>query len=167
MKIGVLSDSHDQYENILKAVKILNKEKVELTIHCGDWVSPFTQKFYRELKSPLKGIFGNNDGDRYYHLVRAKETKIEFGERPMSLLIGGRKIFVYHGESSEITETLIKSGKYDAVFHGHTHISINKTIEKTLSLNPGTLISVTDSKIKGASFAIYDSETNSAKIIKL
>lgn len=169
MKIGVLSDTHDQYENILKAVKILNKERVGLTIHCGDWISPFTLRFYKGLKSPIKGVFGNNDGDRFYHLKYVKNFKlnIEFEERILNLNIDKRKLFIYHGDYGPVTEALILSAKYDAVFHGHTHISENKIIGHTLSLNPGTLMPVTDDKIHGASLAVYDTKTNSAKIISL
>lgn len=167
MKIGVISDTHDQYENILKAVKILNQEKVALTIHCGDWVSPFTQMFYKNLKSPIKGIFGNNDGDRYFHVIYAKKSKIEFTGETMSLSICGRKIFVYHGTNEDITKALVNSGDYDAVFHGHTHIAVNQLIVKTLSVNPGTLIPVTDDKINGASIAIYETKTNTARTIKI
>lgn len=169
MKIGVISDTHDQYENILKMVKILNNEKVDLTIHCGDWISPFTLAFYKDLKSPIKGVFGNNDGDRFMHLIRAKDTglNIEFEERILNLTIDKRKIFIYHGDYGEVTDALVLCGKYDAVFHGHTHIGVNKTVGKTLSLNPGTLMPVTDDKIKGASIAVYETITNSAKLIKL
>lgn len=169
MKIGVISDTHDQYENILKTVKILNNRAVELTIHCGDWISRFTIAFYKELKSPIKGVFGNNDGDRFLHPIRAKDfgIKIEYEERILSLNLDNRKVFVYHGDYGEVTDALVMCGKYDAVFHGHTHIMINKTVGKTLSLNPGTLMSVTDDKVKGASFAIYDTTSNSAEIIKL
>lgn len=167
MKIGVISDTHDQYDNILKAIKILNKEKVALTIHCGDWVSPFTQFFYKNLKCPIKGIFGNNDGDRFYHLIYAKKSKIELVGETMDLSIGERKIYVYHGIDNKITQSLINSGKFDVVLHGHTHNLVNKLMRKTLSLNPGTLMPVTDNIIKGASLAIYNCVDNSAKIVKL
>src|SRR5690348_3348677 len=104
MKIGVLSDTHDQYENILKAVKILNDRGVELTIHCGDWISPFSAGFYKDLKSPIKGVFGNNDGDRFLHPLRAKALgiNIEYEERILNLSIDNRKIFVYHGDYGEV-----------------------------------------------------------------
>ena len=55
MKICVLTDTHDQYHNIQKAVAVLNEKHVEFVIHCGDWVSPFTLKFYEGLKCPIKG----------------------------------------------------------------------------------------------------------------
>lgn len=169
MKIGVISDTHDQYENIVKTVKILNEKTVKLTIHCGDWISPFTLAFYKDLRSPIKGVFGNNDGDRFLHAVRAKDfgLDIEYQERVLKLKIDNRSIYVYHGDYEDVTDALVNSGKYDAVFHGHTHTLINKTVGKTLSLNPGTLMPVTSDKVKGASFAIYDTTSNSAEIIKL
>lgn len=169
MKIGVLSDTHDQVENILKAVKLLNDEGVELVIHCGDWVAPFTLFFYKGLQAPIKGVFGNNDGDRFLHPVRAKDygIDIEYEERVLSLVLDGRKIFVYHGDYGEVTDALVTCGKYDAVFHGHTHRRVNELVGKTLSLNPGTLMAVTDDETKGASFAIYDTATNTARFIEL
>jgi uncharacterized protein len=83
MKVGVISDTHDQIENILKAVELLNQEKVELVVHCGDWVAPFTLKFYHALKCPIKGIFGNNDGDKFRHTViaAAQPISISYEER--------------------------------------------------------------------------------------
>ncbi|NIO23209.1 MAG: YfcE family phosphodiesterase, partial [Candidatus Aenigmarchaeota archaeon] len=42
MKIGIMSDTHDQTRRVRKAVDIFNKEKVELVIHCGDIIAPFT-----------------------------------------------------------------------------------------------------------------------------
>ncbi len=169
MKIGVISDTHDQVENILKAVDLLNKEGVELVIHCGDWVAPFTLAFYKNLKAPIKGVFGNNDGDRFLHPIRAKKfgVNIEFEERILSLVIEDRKIFVYHGDYGEVTNALVACGTYDAVFHGHTHKRVNELVGKTLSLNPGTFMPMTDEETKGASFAIYDSSDNSARFIDL
>lgn len=169
MKIGVLSDTHDQYANILKAVQLLNEERVGLVIHCGDWVSPFTLKFYEELKCPIKGVFGNNDGDRFRHIQRVGQYKVDvsYEERFLTLNIDGRKIAVFHGDYREITDALLKSGMYDAVFHGHFHISENVKVGKSLSLNPGTLMDVTSETVKGASFAIYDTSSNTAKIITL
>lgn len=169
MKIGVISDTHDQHENILKTVKILNEKRVELTIHCGDWISPFVIQFFRGLQCPMKGVFGNNDGDRFMHLIRAKDSKVkvQIEERVLKVEIDNRKIFVYHGDYEDVTEALVLSSKYNAVFHGHTHISVNKTIGETLSLNPGTLMPFTNDEVQGASFAIYETKSNTAELIKL
>lgn len=164
MKIGVISDTHDQAPLIEKAVEKLNQEEVEWVIHCGDWVSPFILYSFRNLKAPIKGVFGNNDGDKFRHLLFKDKLglNIQYEDRFLELNFDNRLIAVFHGDYSEIVEALVKCGKYDAVFHGHTHQKINTAIGKTLSLNPGSLMKETIGKEYGASFAVYDSLTNSA-----
>lgn len=169
MIIGVLSDSHDQIDKIKEAVEIFNREQVGLVIHCGDWVAPFTLQYFANLLAPMKGVFGNNDGDRFLHPVAARnfQVNVEYEERVLSLVIEDRKIFVYHGDYGEVTEALLLCGKYDAVFHGHTHRKVNELVGDTLSLNPGTLMPVTAPTITGASIALYDTATNTARHIEL
>ncbi|MBI2580827.1 metallophosphoesterase [Candidatus Woesearchaeota archaeon] len=182
MKIGVISDTHDQRLRILEAIDIFNKEKVELVIHCGDWVSPFSAARFSALKCnsaksgmhnrvkpdlcPIKGVFGNNDGDKDMHKQR-NGNFIEYHDKEMEIVADGRKIFVTHGHISQLVENALKSGNYDAVFSGHTHVAHVKNEGKTLWLNPGTLVDETNEKTKGMSIAVYDTATNTAKLIKL
>jgi uncharacterized protein len=35
MKIGIISDTHDDIENVQEAIEIFNKVKVEYVIHAG------------------------------------------------------------------------------------------------------------------------------------
>ena len=65
MKIGIISDSHDHRDNIIKAVKYFNDENVGMVIHAGDIVSPFTEKEFKKLESKMKAVFGNNDGEKF------------------------------------------------------------------------------------------------------
>jgi len=51
MKIGIISDSHDHWENIKKAVKIFQDRKTDLVIHLGDYVNPVSVKFLKGIKS--------------------------------------------------------------------------------------------------------------------
>lgn len=166
MKIGVISDTHDQRQRILEAIDIFNKEKVGLVIHCGDWVAPFSAARFKALECPIKGIFGNNDGDKNMHRER-NGGFIEYHDEKMEITVDGRKIFVTHGHLPQLLDDALKSGKYDAVFSGHTHVAHVKKEGKTLWLNPGTLVDETSKKIKGMSIAIYDTATNNAKLIKL
>ena len=79
MKIGILADSHDHVVNLKKAITFFNAEKVELIYHCGDWVSPFVFEFlYWECKpeAPVKGVFGNNEGDRFRIVERISTHKL-------------------------------------------------------------------------------------------
>jgi hypothetical protein len=164
MKIGVLSDTHDQGELIRQAVAYFNSQHVGLVIHCGDWVSPFILHFFQGLEAPLRGVFGNNDGDKFRHLAFKNQWGIdlEYEERFLELEVDNRKIAVFHGDYQGIVDALVLCGKYDAVFHGHTHQKVNQHIGKTLSLNPGSLMQETTKTVTQASIAIYDTTENSA-----
>jgi len=64
MKIGVISDTHDNLPLVEKAVKIFNEKEVEFVLHAGDYVAPFAVKVFKKLRAKFVGVFGNNDGDR-------------------------------------------------------------------------------------------------------
>lgn len=164
MKIGVMSDTHDQGELIRKAVQIFNNEKVSWVFHCGDWVSPFILHFFRSLHAPIRGVFGNNDGDKFRHLALKGQWGIdlEYEDRFLDIVVDHRRIAVFHGDYSGIVEALVSCQNYDAVFHGHTHQKVNQLHGKTLSLNPGSLMCETSNIVKGASIAIYDTDRHCA-----
>ncbi|MCS7123246.1 MAG: metallophosphoesterase [Candidatus Aenigmarchaeota archaeon] len=166
MKIGIISDTHDRIKEIKKAIRILEKEKIELLIHCGDIVSPFTLYYFRKLKCPMKFLFGNNVGDINLHFKFAKEfdLNIEFSNF-FFLNINSKKIAVYHGDVKEITEALIKCGNYNCVFAGHDHIARIEKYEKVLFINPGSFVREYREEMKKASLAIYNSKKDKAKLI--
>ena len=80
MLIGIISDTHDHARNMLKAVRLFNEKKVELVVHCGDWVSPFMPDFCKELNCKIISVFGNNEGEHFRFLKRKEDKKwnIEF-----------------------------------------------------------------------------------------
>jgi uncharacterized protein len=164
MKIGVISDTHDQQELILQCVQKLNEANVGLVIHCGDWVSPFILHSFKGLHMPMKGVFGNNDGDKFRHLKFSQDLNLDvaYEDRFLELVVDHRKIAVFHGGYQGIVQALVACGTYDAVFHCHTHKKVNEMVGKTLSLNPGSMMRMTGGESLGASFAIYDTATNSA-----
>lgn len=174
MKIGVMSDTHDRLETVELAIKVFQKQKVKLIIHCGDWVSPFVPQYIYNLKPkltiPIKSVFGNNEGDIFRFLKRQKSEKwnIDFSRDIFDLLIEDKKIAVYHGHNSIITDSLMKSGCYNAIFTGHTHEALNKFYDKTLHLNPGTTSGYCNGKnYQDKTVAIYNVINNTAKIINL
>ena len=64
MLLGIIADTHDNLDAIENAVDIFNREKVDLVIHAGDFVAPFTVRKFRGLDCKFIGIFGNNDGEK-------------------------------------------------------------------------------------------------------
>ncbi len=132
--IGIISDTHDRLEKIEKSVEIFNDIDVELVIHAGDFISPFTAKYFSKLNSKLIGVFGNNDGDKMTLKKRfdfaVLEDFIEFDYR-------GKKICAIHGDNEKIVDALALSGIYDIIVVGHTHEPEIKKIGKALVINPG------------------------------
>ncbi len=132
--IGIMADSHDNLEAIRKAVKIFNEEGVDVVIHAGDLISPFTAQEFQNLDSSFIAIFGNNDGERdglrlaYHDLCYLEDFK--------ELSIGGRQIAVIHGSNQILVDALVKSGTYDVVIRGHTHRQ-EITGDGALIINPG------------------------------
>lgn len=173
MKIGIISDTHDNLKSVQKAFEIFKENNVGLIVHCGDWVSPFTFKFFIEQMQntniPAKGIYGNNIGDKErIEKVLAESVKIPleiFPDKAIEVEIEGKKIAICHGDDAAMLATLTTSEKYDVVFTGHTHKVRNEKVNNVLILNPGSICFAVDSKITdSASVAIYDTQTNSATI---
>lgn len=92
---------------------------------------------------------------------------LQYEERFLEIELDSRQIAVFHRDYSGLVDALVSCGKYDAVFHGHTHQRVNEHVGKTLSLNPGSLMKETSPTVKGASIAIYDTQTHSARYISL
>ncbi len=166
MIIGIISDTHDNAANLLKAVEAFNKNNVELVIHCGDWVSPFMPGFCKELNCKIISVFGNNEGD-IFRLLN-KNNKIEFDNKIVELEFDNKKIIVYHGDSKPLLNSLVDSENYDVVFSGHTHVPFIKNKGKTLHVNPGSTCGVVESKLTDKkTIAIYDTKTNKAEIVNI
>jgi putative phosphoesterase len=133
LKIGIMSDSHDNLPKIAKAVELFNHENVGLVVHAGDFVSAFTAARFQDLQARLVGVFGNNDGDRRF-LLRRFEAIGELHDDHCELNLGGRNIAVMH--QPKFIEALVASGTYDLIVYGHTH-EIDIRQGPPVVVNPG------------------------------
>lgn len=137
MKIGVISDTHDNRDAILKAIYIFNEEKVDLVLHAGDHIAPFTLNWYKDLKSKMIGVKGNLDAE--YGLLNSKYVEFgwEFYRFSTKLSVHKKKIILLHGEDENIIDGLIHSKEYDIIIRGHLHKIINEWHGDTLHFSPG------------------------------
>ena len=161
MKIGIISDTHDNLPQIKKAVEIFNREKVELVLHAGDFVSPFIFLEFKNLSCPLKGVFGNNDGDKLYLQEKFKGIG-ELYPAPYNVNINNKNVIMLHKE--KLIDALAESQKYEVIIYGHTHRIDLRKIGKTLIINPGECGGWLTGK---STIALLDLETLEAKIIDL
>ena len=168
MIIGVMSDSHDNVEAILKALEIFRKNNVEAIIHLGDIVSPFALMRILEFPGRIAIVLGNNDGDE----TQLKELAVKAGailKRDAYILeVSNKKFFLMHGfgdaeTTKTVAEAVAASGKFAAVLYGHTHKYEARYIGKTLLLNPGETCGYLTNK---RSVANINTETMEYKIIE-
>lgn len=136
MKIGLISDTHDNIQNIRKAISLFSNKNVSFVIHAGDIVSPEAVEAFQGVK--LIAVLGNNDLE-INGLTKALDKiggqlKGEFCEMEHDDLI----FAIYHGTNSRKKELLIRSGRYNVVVCGHTHKMQYKKFGRTLAINPGT-----------------------------
>lgn len=133
MRIGIISDTHDNLDITQNAVEFFEKKNCEKVIHCGDIVAPFTAELF-DAGFDFYYVRGNNDGE-----WGLRETVNEFGEfynNVAELEVDGLEVCVYHGTEEEIVEGLVEND-YDFVFRGHTHQKGISEHSGTVELNPG------------------------------
>lgn len=134
MNIGVIADTHDNMFAIKKAVELFKQKDIELVIHAGDHIAPFTTIAWKHLDKRIVAIFGNNDGDRL--LLRARFQDIgEIYPAPYELNLNGKRILIIH--EPNFLDILADSQKYDLIIYGHTHRRDILRNGKTLIVNPG------------------------------
>lgn len=137
MKVGIISDTHDNLNAIKKAVELFKGENIELLIHAGDFIAPFTLPFYKELESldpgcKFIGVFGNNDGDV---LLLHKRSEGKIHPAPHVFDFGGKKFIVTH--YPDAVSALAAGDGVDVVVFGHTHEASISKAGQTLIINPG------------------------------
>ncbi len=161
MKIAIVSDTHDNLLNIRKAVEVINENDVDLVIHAGDYVSPFTAKEFKKLNCKMVGVFGNNDGDKVM-LLKKFEGIAEIKDLIIEE-IGGRRIFVTHGVNENVVKNAFCFG-FDMVIFGHTHKLLIDENDGRLLINPGELCGYLTNK---ATFVILNLKNMRYEIISL
>jgi uncharacterized protein len=136
MRIALISDTHDNIDNILKATREFNERRADIVIHAGDYVSPISVESFMGVK--LIGILGNNDTDVPGLTSAFNKIGGELKGEIFESQYDGLNFAVYHGTNFNKKELLINSAKYDVFICGHTHRTLSTTFGKTIVINPGT-----------------------------
>tara|TARA_B100001741_G_C16392213_1_gene523005 strand:- start:339 stop:830 length:492 start_codon:yes stop_codon:yes gene_type:complete len=136
MNIGVVSDTHNNLNNIKKIIALFNEKKVDLVIHTGDISNAKTLENFSSLNSKLIGVYGNNDRNEIGLDEICNKYSFDFQEPPNFIKIENRNIAIFH-EPEKIDETLKENPSIDIVLHGHTHRYRNENSNGVLIFNPG------------------------------
>jgi putative phosphoesterase len=164
MIVGLLSDTHDCLPLIDEAIKQLNEINVELVLHAGDYISPFVTEHFMQLKAPMIGVFGNNDGDRTLLKKKFAELGADIRGRYAFVLVDGLRIAMLHGDETELMRSLLELESHDVIVSGHTHVPKTYRRGRTLVINPGEACGYLSGK---PTISILDTETLDVKTLLL
>ncbi|MCH5297845.1 MAG: metallophosphoesterase [Ruminococcus sp.] len=129
MKILVVSDTHGDFNSLLRAVKA--QPDAEVIVHCGDGDEQvqLLKDAYKD--KMIVGVRGNNDWNSF---LPSTET----------LSILGKKIFITHGHLYDAKIGLYKimcaarEAEADILLYGHTHIAMTSYEDGLHLMNPGS-----------------------------
>ena len=134
MKIGVVSDTHNNLPNVRQIAALFNAAGVAQVVHTGDITKGTTLDCLGVLTAPLHGVFGNNDVERDGLLRSAASHGFTLAEPPLELDWAGRRIVVVH-DPRDLDPLADRC--YDLALHGHTHMHRCEQVGGRLVFNPG------------------------------
>lgn len=163
MKIAIMSDSHDNWENLEKAVVMANDMGCEVLLHAGDLIAPPGIGFLKEFKGDVKFIWGNNEMERV-GITRQMDAieNIEMCGDVFEGEISGVRVFMNH--YPRYAELAAASGEFDLCIHGHTHEYREEKVGETLLINPGEIQGWRTGK---ATFVVFDAESGEVEKFEL
>ena len=156
-----MADSHDNLHAIRLAIRLFNDSQCSLVVHGGDFIAPFAARELESLGCPVRGVFGNCDGEKA-GLARAFEAFGLIQEAPYPFNYEGLSILAAH--LNDPLEAYLAEQRYDLVIYGHTHRPEIRRKGKTLVINPGE----TGGWLTGKNtVALFDTAAGEAEIITL
>ena len=134
MRIGVVSDTHNNLRNVARIVELFNEANVDLVVHTGDITQAKTLDVLADLSSPLVGVFGNNDQERESLNNAIAAHGFKFQDPPYEVEWASRRIVIVH-DPAELEGVLTPD--HDLALHGHTHLQRIENRSSQLVFNPG------------------------------
>lgn len=166
MRIGLISDTHDEEHTLGLALARFRQANVQTVLHAGDVTSAFTLKHFVDFDVWIAK--GNMDHDPKLALAVAEYFGVERLARVHELSFNGACIAMTHGDSWQRLEALIRApvddGRRRYVVHGHTHAPNDETIGTTRVINPGA---IGRTRWRCATCAILDLATDDLQWIEL
>jgi len=128
MRIGLLSDSHGDYDSILKGLKEIGE--CNIIIHAGDKYDDAI-RLARDVKKDVISVKGNTDF---------------FCKGPTEELVNilGKRILITHGHNYNVKQGLTSlyykalEEEADIVIFGHSHIPLYIVENNITFINPGS-----------------------------
>jgi hypothetical protein len=162
MRIGIVSDTHDDLRALERALDLLHDEDIATLLHCGDLCGPAVV----EALSGFDTWIARGNMDRHSELEATAQETIgvsRLADRH-HLTLDGHAAALVHGHREDELRRLINAGEHAYVFHGHTHRRRDQRIGPTRVINPGALGGM---RWQQPSFCVLDLATGEIAFIKI
>ena len=163
VKIGLISDTHDRMDMIRAAVDRMASAHVDMVVHCGDFIAPFTIPPWGDLGVPFVAVFGNNDGEKEGLTNKIRGIQGTVCHPPVVRVINGKNFLICHEPIPEDKVAHHYTGLDYYVF-GHTHKPVEKDIQGIKTINPGEACGWLTGK---ATFALLEPDLDRLEFITL
>ncbi len=163
MKIGVLSDTHDNLDNLLTVLEILRQRDIETVIHCGDLTDFSLISHFSGFR--LIYLTGNMDAASGTIKKRVEQMREDnFAGLVFQGKLDGIMVAATHSHLEGKVMELVQEKRFSWIFHGHTHEKRDETVQGTRIVNPGALGGL----VRGPrSFCIVDLTAGEVDFIEL
>lgn len=163
MKIAIMSDSHDNWQNLSIAIDIANKAGCEYLLFAGDLIAPPGIAVLQKFNGKVKFVWGNNEAERFGMTRKFDASKnIELCGDVFEGIIDNLKFFMNH--YPRFVELATKAGEFDVCIYGHTHDYLEEKVGETLLLNPGEIQGYATGQ---AGFIIFDTNNKDVRRINI
>ena len=162
MRIAVLSDTHNDMRNTMRALELIRRQSLGSIVHCGDITSLETLSLFADFDAYF--VAGNMD--REYADLSARAEAL-FGKGHFAAFLehsfDGIAVAACHGHDADFSR-LVDGGRFAWFFRGHTHRRLYQQANCTRVLNPGALGGL---RRETCSFAVVDLETGGLQFVEL
>jgi len=158
--IGLLSDTHDDLDATIAAMRVLRGAGAEFFIHAGDLGSDQILDVFAGDQAAF--VFGNNDFDRR-ELARYSGTiGVQCLDAYGEITVGGKLFAVTHGDDPVRLRKIQTEQRHDYLITGHTHIRRDEKLGRIRWINPGAL-----HRTRQKTVAVLDPATDVLKFLNV
>ena len=159
MLLAVMGDSHDHPQALGTAVQMAIDKGAKALFHTGDLISAFMLEILCSFPGRIYLAKGNNDGDPLAVSRTIPQQCPQLKEYGEFIIVDFDEFRVALTHYPEHARVHAMAEDFDMVFCGHTHEFSEKTVGKTLLLNPGDIMGL----YGDPSFCLVDSDTKEVK----
>lgn len=163
MKIGVLSDTHDNVSNLTYVLNTYRERGIETLIHCGDLTSLDMVSHF----TGFRVIYTMGNMDVVTGAIKKRLEKMRddnFAGMVFKGKLGGVHVAATHSHVDGQVIDLVRARRYDWIFHGHTHEKRDEEVRGTRIVNPGALGGLNK---QPCTFCIVDLDAEDVEFLKV